>query len=101
VPEPRRADGERRRQHHRLVVLTGERRQPGGDVHVGGREHARVVELAQQAGGLDGDPSLGHARSSASLNAVTSVAGGRQANTPHGVPSTTGVSGPTIPRTNR
>ncbi len=121
VPEPRRADREGRGQRDRLVALARQRRQPRGDVHVGGREHAGVVELAQQSGGLDGDPRLAHAslrspsglaerrrpressgaRSSASLNAVTSAAGGRQANTPHGVPSTTGVSGPTIPRTNR
>ena len=47
-------------------------------------------------------PRLGHAsRSSASLNAVTSAPGGRHANTPQRAPSTTGVSGPVIPRTNR
>jgi hypothetical protein len=47
--------------------------------------------------------SPAHARppSSRSLVATISSAGGCQANTPHGCPSTTGVSGPTMPRRNR
>ena len=50
VPEPRRADGERGGQRDVRVVLAGQRQQPHGDVHVGGRQHAGLVERAQRRG---------------------------------------------------
>ena len=78
------------------------------DVHVGGREHAGVVERAQQAGGArtrgDRRTASRHARvpvEHVAQRGRPARRGGRHANTPHGVPSTTGVSGPIIPRTNR
>ena len=111
VPEPRRPHRERRRQHDRLVALPREPREPPRDVHVGGREHARLVERRQRARGAARDPrveavelaDLVHAapRSSTSLSSSTSAAGGCQENTPQRCPSTTGVSGPVMPRTNR
>ena len=109
MAEPRRADGERGRQLDRLVGLVRERGDPHRDVDVGRREHADVVELAQQARRMARaadveEVELDHAgtpRSSRSLSATTSRAGGRHENTPHGVPPTAGVSGPVIPRTNR
>ncbi len=104
MAEPRRPHRERHRERHRRVLLPGE---PAGDVDVGRGEHAGVVERAQQAGRGAGEPDVeavlgDHAPpSSTSLSAVTSAAGGFHANTPHGVPSTTGVSAPRMPRTNR
>ena len=113
VAEPRRADGQRHRQRHLVVGLGGDRREPPCHVHVGGGQHPRLVEDAQQAGGVDGEARLERIAigdgdrhrcvpaSSASLSAWTSAAGGRQPNTPHGLPSMTGVPSPVIPRTNR
>ena len=109
MPEARRADGERGGEHDRLLGLGRERGDPQRDMDVGGGEHADVVERAQQPGRVAGaadveEVELGHAgtpASSSSLSATTSRAGGRHANTPHGVPPTVGVSGPVIPRTNR
>jgi hypothetical protein len=114
VREARRANGERRGEPHRLIVLAGQRSESLRDVDVGGDQHARDVELAQQPGrarypanvegiALDHYELIGHhvAPSSASLSASTRPSGGRQAKTPHARPSTTGVSGPVIPRTNR
>ena len=111
VAEARPAHGERRRQRDLLVVVAGERRQPARDVDVGGVEHAGGVEVVQQAGraGRAADVEEivlreAHApspRSSTSLSATTSALGGRQAKTPAGVPSTVGVSRPTIPRRKR
>ena len=51
VTEARPAHGERGGEEHRLVLFAGQLGQPAGDVQVGGREHARLVELAQGAGG--------------------------------------------------
>ena len=86
-------------------------READRDVDVGRRQHADVIERAQQPGRVAGAADVvrvvfgerAHAlpRSRTSLRATTSGAGGRQANTPHGVPSTVGVVGPVIPRTNR
>ena len=79
-------------------------------VDVGGGEHAGVVELEQQPGrpareaGVEALGDVGHApspRSRTSLSASTSAGVGCQVKTPHGTPSTSGVSGPVIPRTNR
>ncbi len=98
MAEPRPAHGERRRELHGLVVLARQLREPPRDVHVGGSEHAGLVELAQQARGADHQPRVGHVpRSRTSLSASTSAPDGRHANTPQ--PG--GVSGPTIPRRNR
>ena len=104
MPEPRRADGERGGQRDVRVVLAGQRQQAHGDVHVGGREHAGLVERAQRhrrpqhAADLErvGVEQLAHRappESRTSLSAVTSAPGGRHANTPHGAPSTRGTSG--------
>ena len=116
VAEPRGAHGERRGEGDRRVGLAGDRGETRGDVDVGRREHADVIECPQEPGRVAGAadvvrivrprvfgervmPALLASRTS--LRATTSGAGGRQANTPHGVPSTVGVSGPVIPRTNR
>jgi len=110
VAEPRPADGEGRGERDLLVVLASEGCQAQRDVHVGRGEHAGLVEVAQQAGGagraadverIDLDRAHGAPRSSTSLSSVTRAVGGRQAKTPHGVPSTAGVCAPTIPRRNR
>jgi hypothetical protein len=111
VAEARRADRERRRERDRLVVLAGNHGEADRDVDVGRREHADVIERAQEPGRVAGAADVvgvvfgerAHAvpRSRTSLSATTSGAGGRQAKTPHGVPPTVGVSGPVIPRTNR
>ena len=100
-----------RRRARPLVVLAGERGEPPRDVHVGRREHAGLVERAQQPGGAARERGRRTDRPSIALTRAppvehvaerpTSAAGGRQANTPHGVPSTTGVSGPAMPRRNR
>ncbi len=98
-------------------VSGGECRDAHRDVDVGRGEHAGVVEGTQQSGRVVRAADVvwivaarfvevdrAHPptpRSSTSLSATTSAAGGRQAKTPHGVPSTVGVSGPVIPRTNR
>jgi hypothetical protein len=50
VPQARSAHRERGGELHDLVVLAGQFPQPPRDVHIGGSEHAGVVELAQQAG---------------------------------------------------
>jgi hypothetical protein len=96
----------------RLGLAHG-RAEPFGDVDVGGDEDARLVEGGERAGGGECEPlvvpvvdhvitpgSTGLPASS-SDRAITSAAGGRQENTPHGTPSTTGVSGPHMPRTKR
>ena len=97
VAVPRPAHGERGRQRHRLVLLAGQLGEPAGDVQVGRRQHAGLVELAQQAGGAEDQSRIAHAApvSSTSLSAVTSSPDGCQANTP------AGDCGPVIPRTNR
>ena len=90
------------------------------DVHVGGGEHADRVERLEQpgrarreahveavalvdrgvgvSGAAAGSSSMSGSwvmrRRPGSLRASTSAAGGRQANTPQGTPSTAGVSGP-------
>ena len=121
--EPHRADRQRQREQHPLVGLAGQPAEPGGDVHVGGVEHAGGVELGEQPGarerasraspgstapGPGADRSARRAArrssrspSSRSDSSTTSAGGGRQPKTPHGTPSTTGVSGPHMPRTNR
>ena len=47
-PVPRRAHHERDREQHRLVVLAADGGEPPGDVHVGGRQDAGAVEVAEQ-----------------------------------------------------
>src|SRR6185312_8641004 len=111
VTEAGAADGERRRQRDLLVGLTGERREPARDVDIGGVEDAGGVEVVQQSGRARRAADIeeivfreAHSaspRSRTSLSATTSALGGRQAKTPAGVPSTAGVSGPTIPRRKR
>ena len=116
VRQARSADGERRGEEHRLVGLAGELGQAERDVDVGRDEHSGLVERAQETGraghladviriALDRrDRHVGHdgapPASRASLKAETSTADGCHENTPHRIPSTTGVSGPVIPRTN-
>ena len=114
VADPRRAHGEGGGEHDLLVGLAAERGEPQRDVDVGGGQHARVVERPQQAGRVEGAAGVervgerAHAAalrsaspSNASLSAVTSAASGCHEQTPHGVPSTTGVPAPVIPRRNR
>ena len=86
-----------------------------GDVDVGGGEDAGDVERPAAArwpaGRGERRPGRAAAqcrprqpsrpRSRRSLVATTRAPDGRHANTPHGPPSTTGVSGPTMPRRNR
>jgi hypothetical protein len=50
VPEPRRADGERRGQLDPRVAAAVERGEPPGDVDIGRREHARAVERPESPG---------------------------------------------------
>ena len=86
-------------------VSPRERGEPPRDVDVGGGEHAGVVELAQQAGRARAARrrrrSSHAARSSTSLSAAHQR--GRRPPGEHAAaaPSTTGVSGPVIPRRNR
>ena len=110
VPDARGAHGECGGEQNGIIGSADKLGQPPRDVHVGGREHAGVVELEQQPGRSAGEAcvealgDVGHApspRSRTSLSAPTSAGDGCHVNTPHGVPSTTGVSGPVIPRTNR
>lgn len=67
--------------HHRRCSLRG----------VPGRSGGRVA-------GHRVSPPAGAAPSSRSDRARTRTTGGRQEKTPHGIPSTTGVSGPHMPR---
>ena len=53
-----RADGERDRQQHVLVGLTDERAESRRGVDIGRVEHARNVELAQQARCTEGQPGV-------------------------------------------
>ena len=110
VAEPWRAHGQRDGERQRLVVLAGDRGQPRGPRARRPRDSTPAsVEVAQQAGCLDGAHAPRRDRdgrsersrsrraasrppSSASLSASTSPAGGRQPNTPQGVPSTIGVA---------
>ena len=110
VAEPRGAHGERRRERDRLVGLAGDR----------GRRTATWTSAAAStpmslnarsspgawrarrtsygsSGAVPASALMRRLRSSTSLSATTSGAGGRQANTPHGVPSTVGVSRPGHP----
>src|SRR5690606_25908042 len=50
--------GDRGGQHGVLVVLAADPGQGAGDVHVGGGEHPGVVELAEGAGGVHGQPAV-------------------------------------------
>ena len=110
----RSANGERSRQRHGLVLHPGQRGKPQGHVNVGGHQHTRLVEGTEQRRCAQDNPHVepielrperGHAAgplpSSTSVSPSTSSREGRQAKTPQGVPSTTGVSGPSMPRTNR
>ena len=114
MAEPGGADRECRSEQHRIVVLVRQAADPLRDVHVRGAEQPDRVELAQQPGGAARDSGVervaarGSERahgsppwSSTSLSAEMSAPGGRQANTPVGDPSSTGVCAPAIPRTNR
>ena len=102
--------GEGHRQKDGLVPLAGEPAQRRGDVDVGGGQHAGGVEGVQQPvcgerqvavlrvdrlEDLAHDPTTPSSRSESSS---TSGTGGRHEKTPHGMPSTTGVSGPHMPR---
>ncbi len=114
-PVPERAHREGDREQHALVGLRAEASEPGGDVHVGGTEHADAVEVGEQSGRpsyllgteeveRDGRLGLGRhgaPRSRRSERSVTSAAGGDQEKTPHGIASTTGVAGPHMPRRKR
>src|SRR4029079_3082712 len=107
-----RPHGEGQRQQHPLVVLAAERTDAGGDVEVGEGEQQAVVERREQPGTAARESpvvlacrleQLGHEVTtrpvSSSDGSATSGTGARQVNTPHGTPSTTGVSGPHMPRT--
>ncbi len=113
--------GEPHRQEHPLVALAAQPAEPLRDVDVRRGEHPGAVELAQGARGPHREARVvrhevgragrrGHGRaggahrglpSSRSDSSVTNAVGGRQPSTPHGVPSTAGVVGPAMPRTNR
>ena len=110
MPDTRGAHCERGSQQNGIICSADQLGEPSRDVDVGGRQHAGVVELEQQPGRsareacVEALDDVGHAlspRSRTSLSASTSAGDGCHVNTPHGVPSTTGVSGPVIPRTNR
>ena len=113
------AHGQRDPEPQPLVVLADELAEAQRGVHVGGGQHTRGVEGAQQTvqarhqppvvgvGGLEAldhraSPAVTAASaagaSSRSDSAVTSAAGGRQEKTPAGTPSVVGVSGPHMPR---
>ncbi len=81
MPQPRGAHREREREHHELVVLPAQGADALGDVHVGGREHADLVERLQQTARAQRQHHAAP-RSSRSLNATTKPPGGRQAKTP-------------------
>ena len=124
-PVAQRPHGQRERERDVVVGLARERLDPAGRVGVGGLDDAGRVEATEHAGhaqreasvarvvGLEGLDHLAPERahesfvachpppSSRSLKAVTSAAGGDQSKTPATWPSTTGVSGPHIPRRNR
>ena len=82
-----------------------------GDVEVGRRQQQAVVEGTQQAAAPARQPpvvlagrleQLGHAvtcPARRSERSSTSGTGARQVKTPHGVPPTSGVAGPHMPRT--
>ena len=88
------------------------RAEPAGDVDVGGTQRVGTVERREQALGAQRQPAVarildrssvdGHAvtiPASRSDSATTINSGGCHAKTPHGCPSTTGVSEPHMPRT--
>ena len=106
-----RADGQRDREQDRLVALAHHPAEVGGHVHVGGGQHPGGVEGVEQARGgerqvavvgIDGLEGVAHVAvltpSSRSDSSSTSGTGGRHEKTPHGWPSTRGVSGPHMPR---
>jgi hypothetical protein len=76
---------------------------------VGGGQQSRGVELGEQTLRTRRQSVVvkivehchGAPRSSSADTSATSAGGGCQENTPHGLPSGTGVSGPHIPRRNR
>ena len=88
-------------------VSLGHRAEPGRDVDVGRGEHLGPVEDREQAVSPQGEPAVvsvvdhesATSPASRSESSSTIAAGGCQANTPHGWPSTSGVSGPHMPRT--
>ncbi len=117
-----RANGQGQRKPHALVCLAADPAHRIGGVHVGRIENARLVERREQtamlsctirevlAVSVEPRRSTSSGRScllmmstpsSSSESSTTSADGGRQLNTPHGTPSTRGVSGPAIPRTKR
>ena len=100
------ADGERCCEQDLVTVLASGAGERGDGVHVGRAEHPGLDEWGQALDHLGDDESALHAVTSAPasrpLSASTRPAGGSHANTPDGVPSVVvGVSGPTMPRTNR
>ncbi len=101
-----RPDRQRAGQRDPFVALPDQAGEAGRHVHGGGVEHAGPVELPQQPGRAERLAAVelvldrGHAAlpSSRSDSASTSAGGTGQLNTPAGWPSTTGVSGPHMPR---
>lgn len=99
-PGPHRAHGQRRDEQHLLGRLPAQPAQPERDMHVGGRQHARLVEHAQQTGPPLRQLNRGHRPSSPASNADSATiksTGGFQSKTPQPA----GVRGPIMPRTNR
>ena len=106
------------REEHVITGLAEDHAEPHGHVDVGGMDDVSLVEGAQQPGCPEGEAPvttvafeqrLGHDAAPAALSPVTRpssrsessttmAAGGRQENTPQGFPSTSGVSGPHMPR---
>ena len=107
VPDARRAHGEGGGEENGIICSADQVGEPPRHVDVGGGEDSGLVELEQQPGHATREPGVeevGHAaspRSRTSLSSSTSSGEGCQVNTPHGAPSTSGVSGPVIPRTKR
>ena len=113
-PAAHRAHGEGHGEQQLVVRYAEHGTDPVRDVEVACGEHACLVEGAQQARGRVADPpvvgavdleELDHADTSAGLRSsrsdseVTRSGGSGQLKTPAGCPSTTGVSGPHMPRT--
>ena len=117
MAQPRGPGGERHSKADPVVRHVGEPAEAQGDVHVGGGEQPRPVELLEQAGDAEGqvtvvavelparldrvDEGHGAPRSKSSLKASMSAAGGRHDQTPHGCSSTTVGSNALMPRTKR
>ena len=112
VAESRRADGEGGTEQDGVVARVPEQPESRRDVHVGCRQDAGLVELAQHARGAASEADVvpvglrqahgsSRPRSNRSLRDATSDPDGRQDHTPHGWPSTSGRVGLLIPRRNK